>query len=156
MANPGVGGTLSAATDTLIGTPTADDLLIVEGGLWKNKPIAGKIAMATKGGQETVSSQTLTTNTTLDLAQGNIFDITVGANLQLSFTGAVAGKGCSFTLYLKQNATGNYTVTWGNTIRWSGGAPTLTKTANAIDILVFESIDGGGTWFGSLVGVNFV
>jgi len=57
---------------------------------------------------------------------------------------------------LHQDATGSRTVTWPGSVKWSGGAPTLTTTASAVDILVFESLNGGTTWYGSLVGTNFL
>ena len=35
---------------------------------------------------------------------------------------------------------------------WIGGtAPTLTTTASAVDILVFQTLNGGGTWYGALI-----
>lgn len=156
MANPGVGGALGSASDVSFLTVRAtDDILYFQDGYWRNYNVNERFAMSIRGGQEKVSAHTLSANMALDLANGNIFNVTVAASAQLSFSGAVSGKGCSFTLYLRQNATGGFAVTWGSTIKWSGGAPTLTTTANAVDILVFESIDGGTTWFGSLVGTDF-
>ena len=123
---------------------------------WNNIPIVGKMALATQGGSETVSTNaTATGAVTLNLANGNVFNVTLTGNATFTFSGATAGRACSFGLYLRQNATGGRTVTWPASVKWSGGAPTLTTNANAIDILVFESIDGGTTWFGSLVGANF-
>ena len=102
-----------------------------------------------------VSTANATGATTLNLANGNVFNITLTGNATFTFSGATSGQACSFSLYLRQNATGGRTVTWPGSVRWSGGAPTLTTSANAVDILVFESLDGGTTWFGSLVGANF-
>ncbi|QQS20428.1 hypothetical protein IPL85_02540 [Candidatus Saccharibacteria bacterium] len=105
---------------------------------------------------ETVSTQTSTASTTLNLSNGNVFNVTLAvATTTFTFSGATAGRACSFAVYLKQDASGNRAVTWPASVKWSGGAPTLTTSANAIDIVVFESIDGGTTWFGSLVGTNF-
>ncbi|PID30764.1 hypothetical protein CSA80_04450 [Candidatus Saccharibacteria bacterium] len=85
-----------------------------------------------------------------------MFDVSLTGNTTFTFSGAANGKACSFSLYLRQDATGGRTVTWPAGVKWSGGAPTLTTTANAVDLLVFETLDGGTTWYGSLVGVNFV
>lgn len=123
---------------------------------WRNTSFSGKVALANQGGLETVSTQNATGNFAIDLANGNVFNLTLTGNVTLSVTGATSGKACSFTLYLKQDGTGSRTVTWPTGRRWAGGtAPTLSTAANAVDIVVFESLDGGTTWFGSLVGTNF-
>lgn len=118
-------------------------------------PTVPNMARATLGGQEVVSTANASGATTINLANGNVFNITLTANSTFTFSGATAGRACSFALYLRQNGTGGFTTTWPASVRWSGGAPTLTTTASALDILVFESIDGGTTWYGSLVGNNF-
>lgn len=115
-------------------------------------------ALAVEGGLETIVPVTSTATTTLNLANGNIFDVTLNvASTAFVFTAtpnASSTKSCSFTLYLKQG-TGSNAVTWPSGVRWSGGAPTLSTTLGAVDILVFESINGGGVWYGSLVGLDF-
>lgn len=123
---------------------------------WRNVSLAGKVALANQGGAENVSTLNSTATTTLNLANGNVFNVTLVGNTTFAFTGATAGKACSFTLYIKQDGTGNRTVTWPASRRWAGGtAPVLSTAANSVDIVVFESIDGGTTWYGSLVGTNF-
>jgi hypothetical protein len=117
--------------------------------------LVGYAALPANGGRETVSTANASGATTLNLNNGNVFNSTLTGNTTFSFSGATNGSACSFTLYLRQDATGSRTVSWPASVKWSGGAPSLTSTANAIDILVFESIDGGTTWFGSLVGANF-
>lgn len=115
------------------------------------------LALADGGGQETVSTIASATGTvSLNLTAGNIFSVTLTGNTTFTFTGATSGKACSFALYLRQNGTGGFTVAWPAAVKWPGGnAPTLTTTANALDLLVFESIDGGTTWYGSLAGANY-
>lgn len=121
-----------------------------------DSPTVPNMARVNLGGQETVSTITSTSSTTLDLADGNVFNVTLNvATTTFSFTGATSGKACSFTLYLRQNATGNRAVVWPGSARWSGGDPTLSTAANAVDIVVFESLNGGTTWYGSLVGTAF-
>lgn len=158
MANGGVGGSFSAASDAQISNAATDDILVRNSsGRWQNTPIVGKAAMATNGGLETVATISATGNVALDLATGNVFNVTLTGNTTFTaFNGSTNGKACSFSLYLKQDATGGRTVAWPTGVRWSGGAPTLSTAANAIDILVFESLNGGTVWFGSLVGTNFV
>lgn len=117
-------------------------------------PIA---ARAVGGGLESVSSNAAATGAvTLNLANGNVFNVTMTGNTTFSFSGATAGKACAFTLYLRQDSSGGNVVTWPASAKWSGGAPSLTTSASAVDVLVFETLDGGTTWFGSLVGTNFV
>lgn len=123
---------------------------------WNNTTPEGFIALANRGGVETVATANATGATTLNLVNGNVFNVTLTGNATFTFAGATNGKACSFTLYLKQDGTGSRTVTWPGGAKWSGGAPTLSTAANATDIVVFESIDGGTNWFGSLVGTNFV
>ncbi|TAH34279.1 hypothetical protein EYC59_03100 [Candidatus Saccharibacteria bacterium] len=91
----------------------------------------------------------------MDLANGNVFNLTLTGNVTFTFSGATSGKACAMSIYLKQDATGSRTVTWPAAAKWSGGAPTLSTAANATDIVVFETLNGGTTWFGSLVGTNF-
>lgn len=117
-------------------------------------PIAARVA---GGGLETVSTNAAATGAvTLNLSNGNVFNVTMTGNVTFTFSGATSGKACAFTLYLRQDATGSRVATWPASVKWSGGAPSLTVSASAVDVLVFESLDGGTTWFGSLVGTNFV
>lgn len=155
--NAGGGGGISTASDVALSAPTSKDFLSYDGSVskWKNASIVGQAALATQGGVETLSTINATGATTLNLANGNIFNVTLTGNVTFTFAGATAGKACSFSLYKKQDNTGGRTVAWPSSVKWSGGAPVLTTTANSVDILVFESLDGGSTWYGSLVGVNF-
>lgn len=157
MGSPGVGGTISAASDVSLNNPTQDDLFIRGASYWSNIPATGKVALASNGGVENVSTITSTASTTLNLANGNVFSVTLNvATTTFTFSGATSGKACSFAIYLKQNATGNRAVTWPASAKWAGGtAPTISTAANAVDIVVFESIDGGTNWYGSLVGNAF-
>jgi hypothetical protein len=93
---------------------------------------------------------------TLNLANGNVFNLTLTGNVTFTFTGATSGKACSFGLYLTQDSTGARTATWPGSVKWPDAtAPVLSPGANATDMLVFESINGGTTWFGTLAGNNF-
>lgn len=59
----------------------------------------------------------------------------------------------SYVLYFKQPALGSATVTWATTIVWAGGsAPTLTTTANYVDIITL--VYDGTTWRGTAT-LNF-
>jgi hypothetical protein len=158
MPFTGSGTGIQNANDVFFSSLAQDNLISYNSvtSKWNNTPVIGFAALATKGGQETVSTNAAATGAvTLNLTNGNVFNVTMTGNVTFTFSGATSGKACSFSLYLRQNATGNHTVTWPGTVKWSGGAPSLTATASAVDILVFESLDGGTTWYGSLVGANF-
>lgn len=125
-----------------------------------DSPTVPNMARVNLGGLETVSSNASATGAVqLNPANGNVFSLTLTGNITPSVTTSslVAGKASSFALYLKQDATGNRSVTWTSmNIKWAGGvAPTLSTAGNSLDIVVFESLDGGTTWYGSLVGTAF-
>ncbi len=93
---------------------------------------------------------------TIDLENGNVYEVTLTANCTFTFSNPPAsGKGGSFTLLLKQDATGERTVTWPASVKWAGGtAPTLTTVASSIDILTFITTDAGTAWYGFLSGAD--
>lgn len=95
---------------------------------------------------------------TLDMTNGNVFDVVLDENVTtVNFNNPPAsGKVGNLSLFLKQDATGGYSIVWPSSVKWaSGTAPTLSTSANMLDILVFFTIDGGTNWYGSLGGVNF-
>ncbi len=153
----GGSSSIGSATDVALNSPATDNVLIYNNlGKWTNSSLTGHAALPTGGGVETVvTNATATGATTLNLANGNVFNLTLSGNVTFTFSGATSGKACAFSIYLKQDGTGSRTVTWPAAAKWSGGAPTLSTAANALDIVVFESLDGGTNWFGSLVGTNF-
>lgn len=149
---------ISGLDDVFFSSPATNHYLGYNAGTakWNNIPLAGKVALATGGGVETLNALGSGSGTrAINLANGNVVSATLTGNTTFTFSGATASTACSFGLYLTQDGTGSRTVTWPGSVRWSGGAPTLSTGANAVDILVFETIDGGTTWYGSLVGTNF-
>ena len=107
---------------------------------------------------ETVSSpESVSGALTLDLEDGNVFDVELDENTTFTFSNPPAsGKAGSFTLILAQDATGSRSSTFPASVEWAGGsAPTLTTDASAVDILVFFTIDAGTTWDGMLSGADF-
>jgi hypothetical protein len=82
----------------------------------------------------------------VDWNNANVQSVVLGGNRTLTF--ANGQDGGQYSLILKQDGTGGRTVTWPATVKWPGGtAPTLTATANAIDVvgLVFD----GTSYLGS-------
>ena len=106
--------------------------------------------------REHVNTRTISTSTyAINLADSNIFNLTLGASTTLSFTGAPAsGNLFSVTLILTQDATGGRTVTLP-TAKYSDGIhPALSIGANATDILTYFTFDGGSSYFGAYAMAN--
>lgn len=92
------------------------------------------------------------TNYTIDLNLGTIFLITLTANTTITMPALVEGQ--SFTLYLRQDATGNRTVTWVGGVAWANStAPSITMTASRTDTFGFNAV--GAKWIGIIGGKNY-
>jgi hypothetical protein len=62
----------------------------------------------------------------------------------------------SFSLWVQQDSTGGWVMSgWPSSAVWLGGgtAPTITATAFAVDVVVFQTLDGGANILGT-VGQN--
>lgn len=103
---------------------------------------------------ETGSTPSISSNAiTLDLETGNHFVVSHNANLTTVTISnpPASGRIGSFTLWLTQDATGGRTLTLPASCKpYGGSAPTLTTTANALNILSFCTKDGGTTWLYNL------
>lgn len=76
-------------------------------------------------------------------AHDSIFDVTLTANCILSMPATPPTPGTSFTLLLRQDATGARVITWP-TLKWPNGyAPLLTPTPSTSDIFAFTYVAGG-------------
>lgn len=93
---------------------------------------------------------------TIDLENGNFYEVTLTANCTFTFSNPPAsGKAGEFSLILKQDGTGSWTTTWPASLKWNGGTPpTLSTGAGQIDILRFITTDAGAAWYGFADGVN--
>jgi len=85
----------------------------------------------------TVSALTDGATITPNFATGNNFSVTLAGNRTLaSPTNLTAGQHGSITI--TQDATGSRTLAYGSSWKFSGGtAPSLTTTANAVDVLAY-------------------
>jgi hypothetical protein len=74
---------------------------------------------------------------TADLAVANNFSVTLGGNRTLANpSNQTAGQ--SGVIVITQDGTGSRTLAYGSNWKFpSGTAPTLTTTANAVDVLVY-------------------
>ena len=105
---------------------------------------------------ETFVAVTSTTNaTTVNCEAGNNFSHTLTENTTFTFANPPAtGTAYGFTLKIVQDAgASGYTVTWPASVDYAAAtAPTLTADANAVDVLVFYTHDGGTNWYGFVAG----
>lgn len=100
---------------------------------------------------ETLFSANTGTAITVNLANGTVQNLTLTGNATITMPTAVAGK--SFIIMLRQDGTGSRSVTW-STVVWPGGtAPTITGTADKMDMYSFFS--DGTDWYGVTVSQNY-
>lgn len=96
---------------------------------------------------------TLTDGATItpDFAVANYFTVTLGGNRTLANpTNVVAGQ--SGVIKIVQDGTGSRTLAFGSSWDWQGGVvPSLTTTANAVDILVYY-VDSASNITARLIG----
>lgn len=86
---------------------------------------------------------------TIDRADGGTHDLTLTGNATFTLTGAFTGRATDLRIILRQDGTGNRTVTWPGTVDWVNGvAPTLQTAAGALDVIGLLSVDDGATWLG--------
>lgn len=110
----------------------------------KNSGSAGNnIVLGTSGRTTCLSANStpvvLTDGATVtpDFNAGNNFSLTLGGNRTLANpTNLTSGQ--SGSIVITQDATGGRTLAYGSYWKFPGGtAPTLTPTANAVDVLAY-------------------
>lgn len=87
------------------------------------------------------STQVLTdaANVYWDLNSGVVATVALGGNRTLDNPINLANS-ATYILFVKQDSVGGRTLAFGSRFKWPGGtAPTLTTTANAIDMITFIS-----------------
>lgn len=86
-----------------------------------------------------------TNEVSIDLAEADTWIVTLDDDLDaitVLLPRATNELAFPWRLILIQDGTGNWTVTWPATWLWAGGTePTVTATADAIDIFDFVTID---------------
>jgi len=112
--------------------------------------------VVTFSGGITEDSVTITSSSaaaTLDMRLGTNFLHDLTENVTYTFSNpAASGNASAFTLKVIQDSTARV-ITWPSSVDWPAAtAPTLTATNNGVDIFVFQTIDGGTTWYGFVAG----
>jgi hypothetical protein len=107
---------------------------------------------------ETVVTVDASATTTLDISSGNVFDLAHDIDITtLNVTNpAATGTLTSITIIrTKDNNGTTRLITWPAAFKWAGDTePTLTQTANAVDVITAFTKDGGTTWFAFAAGLN--
>jgi len=70
-----------------------------------------------------------------DLSLGSNFSVTLGGNRTLSNPIGTAYVGATYRWRITQDGTGSRTLAYGTQFKFPGGAPTLTTTAGATDVI---------------------
>lgn len=94
----------------------------------------------------------------LPISQANTINLILTGNASSMAFDQWPAPGISerVTVYVRQDSVGGRVISgWPTAIKWTGGIPVLSTTPNAIDCLVFDSLDGGATIFGNLVGQSY-
>lgn len=150
----------SSSAQTLTGVNIDGNAGTVTNGIYNtgNQTITGQLT-STKGYREgVVSVGGVSGATSLDLSQGNIFNVTLNAaGIGFTFTNPPAsGTACYITVLLTQGTGGSKTYGSFTNSRWTDSVtPVLTTTAGKTDILMFFTVDGGSNYYGSFTGANF-
>ena len=95
------------------------------------------------------------TSPAVNCETGNSFSLVLSGATTFTFTNPPAsGTAYTFSVEIIQDSGGSgHTVTWPSSVDWPAAtAPTLTADANAKDIFVFTTRDGGTNWYGFTAG----
>lgn len=116
--------------------------------------VGADFVLKIEGGQDTIKAHgSMGATETFDPTDGNVHTGTLDANCTFTLSAPVGSGAATLELYLTQDGTGSRIVTWPGSVVWPGGVtPTLTTTADATDRIILETLDGGTTWFGVMVG----
>ena len=93
--------------------------------------------------------------TAVNCETGNAFSHTLTEATTFTFSNPPAsGTAYSMSIEIIQDSgASGYAITWPTSVDWpSATAPTLTATANAKDVFVFYTRDGGTNWYGFTAG----
>jgi hypothetical protein len=95
-----------------------------------------------------VASGTVGASATLAITAGTVLTATLTSATACTFTMPTATAGKSFTLLLKQPASGTATTATFTGVKWNAaGAPTITATVGKLDIIAF--VADGTNWYGT-------
>jgi len=139
-----------AAVDTLLQVQGDGNIFVGSGSLGSTTFLHNMTGQRMQGVHVAATRQVIadaaTINWNVDL--GSVMQVTLGGNRTMAApTNHVAGG--TYTAIIKQDASGNRTMTWNAVFKFAGGSKTLTTSANATDIATFVS--DGINLYGQLI-----
>jgi len=139
------GGNLTSAGSLTFQTNGTTTALTMDAS--QNATFAGKVT-SSKASISGYSSLTESANAvTIDWSLANTFALTLNGNLNtVTFSNAASGETIVVAI---TNTASNYTVTWGNSIKWVGASQPVQTIGAHTD--VWTIIDVNGTYYGSVV-----
>lgn len=143
---------LDSVTDGTVTVSPASSLTVTNGSLTDGGAGEAQLAYVTPtlGGQEVVNTVAASGATqTLDLADGNVVDLTLTAACAITTAGWVAGVSSSMSVIVRP---GGFDPTFTDTIDWLGGSTPTWPSADDQYVVVLWSFDGGTSIGGTLVG----
>jgi len=106
-----------------------------------------------EGGQDVIKPHgNMGATETFDPTDGNVHTGTLNANCVFTLN-VPSGSGAStLEIQTTQDGTGGWVITWPGSVTWLGGTPTISTAAATVIKYLLESLDGGTTWLGVMVG----
>ena len=87
------------------------------------------------------------TTPTCNADSAGYFSLTMTGNTTFTFSAQTSGYSAGFVVELTGNGG---TVTWPTSVEWAGGTAPDAPASGETDLLVFNTRDGGTTWYGML------
>lgn len=145
IANGGTGSSTASAARTALGLEIGVDVQAYDADTAKTDVAQEYTAT------QNFNGTTLTDGATInwDASANQVCTVTLAGNRTMAAPTNLK-DGATYILVVKQDATGSRTITWNAVFKWAGGtAPTLTTTANGVDLISFYS--DGTNLYGSAV-----
>lgn len=141
-----VDGSLKVRTDNTFTTQAYVDS--VSSGLTTD--INQRVTVTAGGGEIFFDAGNSGAAKTINLANGNVQRVTLTADCTITLTAPASGAYRSLMLYVFQDGTGGWTITWPVAVKWgTAGAPPLSTGATKMDKILLDTVDGGTTWYGA-------
>lgn len=119
----------------------ADGLITVGSGSFGSTTFTHSVVVPRLQAKHLASStQVIADSATInwDMDKGSVMQVTLGGNRVMAApTNLVSGG--TYTAIIKQDATGNRTMSWNTVFKFQGGSKTLSTAANVTDVAQFVS-----------------
>lgn len=137
----------------LVGNNTTDNGTDV-GQFTGSVAISAKAKLTTSDALVTAHS-TLGATETFDAAVSDVHSGTLDQNCTFTLSNpSSSGRQTSLVLYISQNGTGGFAITWPASVKADPAEPAIVTTANTTSVYVLTTIDGGTTWYRTVVATG--